>query len=93
MGERKQENEGRTQGVFPSVPDFDVEYRYIVHIKAWETFVNMMRREGIIIPEGSHFVSFTSTKRLYMKGHRDNGLVWSYSIIRVARSEDVIEEG
>ena len=50
-------------------------------------------RQAIIIPEGSHFVSFTSTKRIYMKGHRDNGLVWSYSIIKVARTEDVIEEG
>ncbi len=87
------EGESQQRGPFPSIPDLGVEYRYIVHIKAWETFVNMMRREGIIIPEGSHFVSFTSMKRIFMKGHKENGLIWSYSIIRVARTEDVIEEG
>jgi hypothetical protein len=93
MGERNVERESQTRGAFPNVPELDVEYRYIVHVKAWETFVNMMRREGIIIPEGSHFVSFTSTKRIYMKGHKDNGLVWSYSIIKVTRTEDIVEEG
>jgi hypothetical protein len=28
-----------------------------------------------------------------MKGHKDNGLVWSYSIIKVTRTEDIVEEG
>jgi hypothetical protein len=93
MGEQNLGREAQTRGALSNVPDLGVEYRYIVHVKAWETFVNMMRREGIIIPEGSHFVSFTSSNRIFMKGHKDNGLVWSYSIIKVARTEDVIEEG
>ena len=98
MGERSQEKESgwptsiSQQMPVPNFPELDVEYRYIVHVRAWETFRNMMRREGIIIPEGSHHVSFTCGKRLNMKGHRQNGLIWSYSIIKVTRNEDVIEE-
>jgi hypothetical protein len=74
-------------------PERDVEYEYIVHVRVWETFLNIMRSEGIAIPGGSHHVSFTCGKRLNMKAHKQNALIWSYSIIRVIKNEDVIEEG
>jgi hypothetical protein len=74
-------------------PELDVEYQYIVHVRVWETFLNIMWSEGIAIPEGSHHVSFTCGKRLNMKAHKHNGLIWSYSVIRVTKNEDVIEEG
>jgi len=70
----------------------DTEYRYIVHMKASETFRNVMRREGITIPEGANHISFTSDKRLDMKGYKERGLTWSYTVIRVRTEEDVIEE-
>jgi hypothetical protein len=76
------------------VERLDTEYMYIVHMAGLETFRNVMRQEGINIPETSNpHTSFTSSKRLPMKSYKENGLVWSYSIIRVTRSEDVIEEG
>lgn len=72
----------------------DTEFKYIVHVKGLETFRNLMRHEGINIPETSNpHTSFTSTKRLDMNAYKENGLIWSYSIIRVTRNEDVIEEG
>jgi len=76
------------------VESLDTEYKYIVHVRGLETFRNVMRQEGINIPETSNpHASLTSTKRLDMKSYKENGLVWSYSIIRVTRNEDVIEEG
>jgi hypothetical protein len=72
----------------------DTEYKYIAKVRAFETFRNLVRREGISIPEaGAGTVSFTSPKRLNMKAHKERGLIWSYSIIRVRRVEDVVEEG
>jgi hypothetical protein len=83
----------QTKGVL-DVERLDTEYKYIVHMRGLETFRNVMRQEGINIPETSNpHTSFTSTKRLDMKSYKENGLVWSYSIIRVTRNEDVIEEG
>jgi hypothetical protein len=71
----------------------DTEYRYIVHIRAQETFANLMRREGIVIAEGPGHASFASTVRLPLREYKEDGLIWSYSIIRVRRDEEVIEEG
>ena len=48
---------------------------------------------GVRIPETSSHVSFTSTKRLDLRAYRDKRIIWSYSIIKVTRNEDVIEEG
>jgi hypothetical protein len=76
------------------VESLDTEYKYIVHVRGLETFRNVMRQEGINIPETSNpHTSFTSTKRLDMKSYKENGVVWSYSVIRVIRNEDVIDEG
>ena len=71
----------------------DTEYKYIVEVKASETFNNIMRREGIPVADGSAHVSFTSTKRLDMKRYKQNGLLRSYSVIRVRKIEEVVEEG
>ena len=83
----------QTEGV-RDVERLDIEYKYIVHVRGLETFRNVMRQEGINIAETSNpHTSFTSTKRLDMKSYKGNGLIWSYSMIRVTRNEDVIEEG
>lgn len=71
----------------------DTEYQYVVHVRASETFANVMRRLGISVPEDTVHVSFTSPRRLNMKGYKEGGLIWSYSIIRVRWSEEVVEEG
>ena len=76
------------------VERLDTEYKYIVHVRGLETFRNVMRQEGIGIPETSNpHASFTSTRRLDMKSYKESGMIWSYSMIRVTRNEDVIEEG
>ncbi len=71
----------------------DTEYRYIVHVKALEAFANLMRREGIAIQEDTTHVSFVSARRLDAKEYKRRGLIWSYSVIRVRKEEDVMEEG
>jgi hypothetical protein len=71
----------------------DTEYRYIVQISAFESFRNIARREGIVIPESSTYASFTTPKRLDMRGYKQRGLIWSYSVIKVRRHEEIIEEG
>jgi hypothetical protein len=71
----------------------DTEFKYIVHIRAFETFRNTLRREGIAMPEAlASNLSFASFKRFNMREYQARGLIWSYSIIRVRRVEDVIEE-
>jgi ribosomal protein S14 len=51
-----------------------------------------MAREGIIIPDKSTHVSFTSPKRLDMRSFKERGLIRSYSISRVRFREEVVEE-
>ena len=70
-----------------------IEYKYITNVKALETLRNLLRREGITLPDGSNHMSFKSSKRLDMRGYKERGIIWSYSIIRVGTVEDVIEEG
>ncbi len=70
-----------------------VEYRYIVHTKAFETFTNLLRTQGINIPEKSARLSFKSRMLLDMRQMKEKGLLWSYSIIRVRSAEEVVEEG
>jgi hypothetical protein len=71
----------------------DTEFRYIVQLRAVETFTNLMRRQGISIPDNTTAVSFASNRLLNMKLYKEIGLVWSYSIIEVRRKEDLVEEG
>jgi hypothetical protein len=71
----------------------DTEFKYIVQVRAFETFRNTLRREGLAMPETVvNNLSFASSKRLDMKSYKARGLIWSYSIIRVRKVEDVIEE-
>ena len=71
----------------------DTEYKYIVHVRALETFRNIMAIASVHIPDTSSHVSFTSGKRLDLKACKEKGVIWSYSTIRVTRNEDVVEEG
>jgi len=71
----------------------NTEFQYIVNIRAFETFRNLLRQEQIQIPEGSNHVTFTVPKRLDMKGYKERGLIWSYTVIRLRRTQDVVEEG
>jgi hypothetical protein len=82
----------RTTSSAESVEGPDVQYQYIVNIRAIETFVNLMAREGINI-ERSSSASFTLPRRLNMRVLKERGVLYSYSVIRVRRVEDIIEEG
>jgi hypothetical protein len=82
-----------THDVPPELEELDTEYRYVVHVKAMEAFANRMRREAVVVPDGSSHISFATSRRLDMKHFKEDGLIWSYSIIKVRRDEDVIEEG
>jgi hypothetical protein len=82
----------RTTSSAESVDGPDVQYQYIVNIRAIETFVNLMAREGINLERSSN-ASFTLPRRLNMRVLKERGVLYSYSVIRVRRVEDVIEEG
>ena len=85
-------NEQRTSSSAESVEGPDIQYQYIVSIRAVETFVNLMAREGINMERSSN-ASFTLPRRLNMRAMKERGVLYSYSVIRVRRVEDVIEEG
>ncbi len=72
----------------------DIEYRYIVHVRAAETFFNWMERDGTLIPHSqSQHLRFSWPKLLDMKSLKERGLIWSYSVIQVQSVENVVEEG
>jgi hypothetical protein len=77
-------------GIGPEAPD--TEYQYVVNVRAIETFVNTMSREGLALPQQSA-ISFRSRRLLNMRKLKERGILWSYSIIRVRTVEDVLEEG
>jgi len=71
----------------------DTEYQYFVHVKALDTFANLIRPYGIVTNQAvltPHLV-FTSRRRLNMKEFKDKGLIRSYSIVR--RNDKIIEQG
>jgi hypothetical protein len=70
----------------------DTDFKYLIDVRAFETLRNVLRREGVSIPEGSNHISFTWHKRLNMKALKESGMIWSYSIIRVRKVEEIIEE-
>jgi hypothetical protein len=74
------------------LPRPDVEYKYIVSVRALEAFPNKVRREGINVPDSAQRLSFMSSKLLNLKEYKADGLIWSYSIIRRKTTEEVIEE-
>ena len=71
----------------------ETEYRYNVRVRALEAFANLLARLGIRIIDQSSYVSFTSPRLLNMKQFEQTGLIWSYSIARVQRNEELVEEG
>ncbi len=70
------------------------EFQYHVNVRAKEAFINSIRKEGILMPEmESSDLTFPSYRLLDMKSYKERGILWSYSIVRVRRSEEIIEEG
>ena len=45
----------------------DTEYKHIVEVRARQSFSNIVRREGVTIPEDTIHVSFVTNKRIDMK--------------------------
>jgi len=69
-------------------------YEYTADVKAWETFSNVLRRNGVELSEGrGRRVTFRSEKRLDMKGMKHKGLLWSYAVAKVKRVKELVEVG
>jgi hypothetical protein len=51
----------------------DTEYKYIVEVRARQSFSNIVRREGVTIPEDTIHVSFVTNKRIDMKSTKKIG--------------------
>jgi hypothetical protein len=73
--------------------DGPIGFEYTVHVRAWETFRNLMRGHGISLREGGRQVTFLSEKRIDMKRMKEKGLLWSYVVAKVKRSIEIIETG
>jgi hypothetical protein len=70
-----------------------LDYEYTVHVRAWETFGNLMRGHGVSLREGDRNVTFSTEKRIDMKKLKERGLLWSYVIAKVRRSKEIVETG
>lgn len=69
-------------------------YEYTVDVKARETFSNILRGYGIPVQEGvGRTVTFSSERRLDLKGMKENGLLWSYAVAKVKRVKELLEVG
>ncbi|MDA4117170.1 MAG: hypothetical protein OK455_02380 [Thaumarchaeota archaeon] len=77
----------------PEAPEQREEYKYTAEVRAWETFSNVMRRHGVTLPEGDRTVTFTSKNLIDMKRMKEMRLIWSYSITKVVRTSQLIEQG
>lgn len=72
----------------------DVGFEYTVHVKAWETFRNLMRGYGVSLREGGGTqVTFGSEKRIDMRRMKEKGLLWSYAVAKIRKSKETIETG
>jgi hypothetical protein len=72
------------------------EYEYRVEAQALETFTNLMRFQGVSMPWGgpaNGIIVFTSDRLLNMRRLKERGIIKSYTIIRLTRRDEVIEEG
>jgi hypothetical protein len=69
------------------------EYEYRVEASAVETFGNLMRREGIVTAWLNPIIIFTSDKLLNMRRLKERGIIKSYTIVRLTRKDEIIEEG
>ena len=68
-------------------------YEYTADVRAWETFRNILRGHGVNLREGDRKVTFTSERRLDMKGMKERGLLWSYAVAKVKRVKLLEEVG
>ncbi len=78
----------------PVISEEPEGYEYIADVKAKETFRNTLRGFGITPREGQgRRVTFTTEKRLDMKGMKERGLLWSYAIAKVKKVKELLEVG
>jgi hypothetical protein len=73
--------------------DERVDYEYTVHVRAWETFANLIHRYGVRLREGDRHVTFRSENRIDMKGMKEKRLLWSYTVAKVVVEKEVVEKG
>lgn len=88
---------GRQNESFDDTQSLSTEYQYFVHAKELGTFADLIRKEGVPIPRSRksltpHMV-FSSPKRLDMRIYKDDGLIWSYSIVKLKKSDQIVEQG
>ncbi len=78
----------------PIIEEESEEYEYTADVRAWETFCNILRGYGVALLEGEgREVTFTSHKRIDMKGMKEKGLLWSYAVAKVKRVKELLEVG
>jgi hypothetical protein len=69
-------------------------WEYIADVRAWETVSNILRGYGVSLREGGgRTVTFSSQKRINMKGLKERRLLWSYSVAKVKRIKELVEVG
>jgi hypothetical protein len=73
--------------------DEQVDYEYTVHVRAWETFANLIHRYGVSLREGDRHVTFRLGTRIDMKGMKEKRLLWSYTIAKIIVGKEVVEKG
>jgi hypothetical protein len=73
----------------------EAEYQYFVHAKALDAFIDTIRKQRVLLPERNvtPHLMFTSPQKLDMKSCKENGLIWSYSIVRLHRDQGLVERG
>lgn len=70
-----------------------IDYEYTVHVRAWETFANLIDRYGVRLREGDRHVTFRSERRIDMKEMKEKRLLWSYTVAKVVVAKEVVEKG
>lgn len=69
------------------------EYGYIVEVAGVETFANLMSKQGIKIETVSRQVEFNSEKLIDMKSLKAKGIIRAYKIVKIKRTEELLEKG
>jgi hypothetical protein len=75
------------------LPAIEDEYAYTVVPAALETFRNLMLREGITTAWDTKSITFTSDKLLNMRRLKERGIIKSYTISKLSRKGETVEEG
>jgi hypothetical protein len=74
-------------------PAREDEYAYTVVPAALETFRNLMLREGIVTVWENKRITFASDKLLNMRRLKEIGIIKSYTISKLSRKRETVEEG